>query len=349
VRQKIMNYIRAGYPGLFVVSHEEARIEAELQSVAKQLKYGLFAWSITEGLVNTKDGNRREASEPMEAITQIGDLGENVLVLLRDFHAFLADANPVLVRAVKDALRVAKTKGRVLIIVGCRQVLPPELEREFVVLDFALPDKAALSAVLDGILKSAKIKKLETEERAAILDAASGLTTTEAENAFALSVVETSKVIPTVVSREKAQAIRKNGLLEIAEVRETLDDIGGLDVLKDWLLKRREAFSDRAVSYGLPAPKGLLILGPPGCGKSLTAKATASVLQRPLLKLDVGRIFGSLVGQSEQNLRAVIQTAEAVAPCVLFVDELEKSFAGSKSSGSSDGGTSSRVFGSFLG
>ena len=348
MRQKIMNYIRAGYPGLFVVSHEETRIEAELQSVAKQLKYGLFAWSITEGLVDTKDGQRREASEPMEAITQIGELGENVLVLLRDFHAFLADANPVLVRAVKDALRVAKTKGRVLIVVGCRQVLPPELEREFVVLDFALPDKAALGGVLDGILKSAKLKKPEAEDRSLILDAASGLTTTEAENAFALSVVENSKVTPSIVSREKAQTIKKNGLLEIAEVRETLDDIGGLDVLKDWLLKRREAFSDRAVSYGLPAPKGLLILGVPGTGKSLTAKATASVFQRPLLKLDAGRIFGSLVGQSEQNLRSVIQTAESIAPCVLLVEELEKGFAGSRSSGASDGGTTSRVFGSFL-
>ena len=348
MREKIMNYIRAGYPGLFVVSHEEARLEAELQGLAQQLKYGLYAWSVTEGLVNTKDGKRQEAGEPLEVINQIQALGENVLVLLRDLHTFLADANPILVRAIKDALRVAKTKGRVLLIVGCRQVLPPELEREFVVLDFALPDKAALGTVLDGILKSAKLKKPEADERALLLDAASGLTTTEAENAFALSVVEAGRIQPGLVAREKAQSVKKNGLLEICEVRETLADIGGLDVLKDWLLKRREAFSERAVSYGLPAPKGLLILGVAGTGKSLTARATASVLQRPLLKLDVSRIFGSLVGQSEQNLRAVLQTAESIAPCVLLVEELEKGFAGSRSSGASDGGTTSRVFGSFL-
>jgi len=131
-------------------------------------------------------------------------------------------------------------------------------------------------------------------------------------------------------------------------VRESLNDIGGLDVLKDWLRGRRDAFSDRAREYGLPSPKGLLICGIPGTGKSLTAKATASVFGRPLLKLDAGKLYGSLVGQSESNLRSVIQVAEAIAPCVLWLDELEKGLAGSKSSGSTDGGTSSRVFGSFI-
>jgi SpoVK/Ycf46/Vps4 family AAA+-type ATPase len=136
--------------------------------------------------------------------------------------------------------------------------------------------------------------------------------------------------------------------LEIIETTASLDLIGGLDVLKDWLLKRKEAFSQKAIQYGLPTPKGLLILGIPGTGKSLTAKATAAVLGVPLLKLDAGRLFGGLVGQSEGNLRLVIQTAEAIAPCVLWMDEIEKGFAGSKSSGSTDGGTSARVFGSFI-
>jgi SpoVK/Ycf46/Vps4 family AAA+-type ATPase len=127
-----------------------------------------------------------------------------------------------------------------------------------------------------------------------------------------------------------------------------LNQIGGLQVLKSWLLTRKEAFSERARTYGLPVPKGLLIVGVPGTGKSLTAKATANVFGVPLLKLDAGRIFGSLVGQSESNLRSAVQTAEAIAPCVLWIDEIEKGFAGSKSSGSSDGGTSARVFGSFI-
>jgi SpoVK/Ycf46/Vps4 family AAA+-type ATPase len=160
--------------------------------------------------------------------------------------------------------------------------------------------------------------------------------------------VEAKNIVPAVVAREKAQAVKKNGLLEIVQTSESLESIGGLDVLKTWLLKRKEAFSKRAAQYGLPAPKGLLIVGIPGTGKSLTAKATASVFGVPLLKLDAGRIFAGLVGQSESNLRSVIQTAEAIAPCCLWIDELDKGFAGSKSSGNTDGGTSARVFGTFL-
>ena len=165
---------------------------------------------------------------------------------------------------------------------------------------------------------------------------------------MALSVVGSKAVTPGNVAREKANAIRQNGLLEIVETCQSLDGIGGLDQLKTWLLKRSHAFGQAAKDYGLPCPKGLLIVGVPGTGKSLTAKATASVFGRPLLKLDAGRLFGSLVGQSEANLRQAINTAEAVAPCVLWIDELEKGFAGSRSSGSADGGKGARVFGSFL-
>ena len=148
--------------------------------------------------------------------------------------------------------------------------------------------------------------------------------------------------------QQAASEVKKGGLLEICSLAASLDDIGGLDVLKEWLLKRRHAFGQKAIEYGLPTPKGLLIIGIPGTGKSLTAKATAKVFGVPLLKLDAGRIFAGLVGQSESNLRSVIQTAEAIAPCCLWIDEVEKGFAGSKSSGATDGGTSSRVFGSFI-
>src|SRR6185369_10130570 len=186
------------------------------------------------------------------------------------------------------------------------------------------------------------------EDRERILEAATGLTTIEAENAFALSYAQCKAVQPAVVAKEKAQAVKKNGLLEILDASENLDSIGGLEVLKTWLLKRKMAFSQRAIEYGLPTPKGLMILGIAGTGKSLTAKATAKVFGVPLLKLDVGRIFAGVVGQSESNLRSVIQTAEAIAPCCLWIDEVEKGFSGSKSSNSTDGGTSARVFGSFI-
>jgi SpoVK/Ycf46/Vps4 family AAA+-type ATPase len=202
--------------------------------------------------------------------------------------------------------------------------------------------------VLEGIKESAGIKSIEPEQQEKVIDAACGLTTIEAENAFALSFVQRSTIEPSVVAREKAQAVKKNGLLEIIESRETLESIGGLDVLKSWLLKRNDAFGQRAKEYGLPTPKGLLVIGIPGTGKSLTAKVTASVFGVPLLKLDAGRLFAGIVGQSESNLRSVIQTAEAIAPCCLWIDEMEKGFAGSKSSGSTDGGTSARVFGSFI-
>ena len=348
MREKLTNYIRAGYPGICLVTAEETRAEAELKAVAVATKHGLVAWSATTGLVDTGDGRALGAEDPMEAITAIASLPENAVVLFRDLHMFLADANPVLVRALKDALAHAKTAGKCLILLGCRSQLPPELEREFVVLDFALPDKVALGQVLDGICESAKLKRSKGDEREAILDAASGMTCSEAENAMALSVVQSRSVVAVAVAREKAATVKRSGLLEVVEAQAGLEGIGGLDHLKQWLLRRREAFGSRAVEYRLPCAKGLLIVGVPGTGKSLTAKATASVFGRPLLRLDAGRLFGSLVGQSEANMRSVIQVAEAVAPCVLWIDEMENGLAGSKSSGAADGGTRSRVFGSFI-
>ena len=211
-----------------------------------------------------------------------------------------------------------------------------------------LPGISELATVLDGIISSGAIPAPNNAVRESALANTRGLTTTEAENAFALSVVETQEISPAVIAREKARTLKRNGLVEIVETATSLDDIGGLENLKDWLTRRAGAFGQAAKAYGLPAPKGLLIVGIPGTGKSLTAKATASAFGLPLLRLDMGRVFGGIVGQSEANLRAVIQTAEAIAPCVLWIDEIEKGFSGSSSSGSSDGGTSARVFGSFL-
>lgn len=186
------------------------------------------------------------------------------------------------------------------------------------------------------------------EKRESLVNAALGLTTIEAENIFALAVVGEGKLDAKVISHEKARAIKRNGLIEVIETHPKLEDIGGLDALKAWLQSRAGAFGAAARNYGLPAPKGLLILGIPGTGKSLTAKATAAVFGIPLLRLDMGEVFGGIVGQSESNLRSVIQNAEAIAPCVLWIDEIEKGFSGTKSSGNTDGGTSARVFGSFL-
>ena len=352
MQKQLNTYLQAGYPGLAVISSEEARAEAEIAATCTSLKRRLLAWSSTEGLVDTKEGRVTTCPDPLDALQLLDGMfaadNPRHVVLFRDLQLHMDQTDPMLVRRLKDILRVAKTNGHALILLGCRLKLPPELEHEITHVDFNLPGPDQLGTVFDGIIKSAKLKNIQNTVREAALQNALGLTTTEAENAFALSVVETKGIDHKVVAREKARTLKKNGLVEVVEASTSLDDIGGLGLLKDWLGRRAGAFGESAKTYGLPAPKGLLIVGIPGTGKSLTAKATASAFGLPLLRLDMGRVFGGIVGQSEANLRAVIQTAEAIAPCVLWIDEIEKGFSGSKSSGSTDGGTSSRVFGSFL-
>jgi len=350
MKHQIIRYARAGHAGLFLCTAEETRAEAIVKAATEELQRPLHAWSATEGFIDTQLGTIQSCPDPAVALDQITDLQDDAVILLRDFGAFLEDKDPVLHRKLRDTLRNARTTGKLLIL-GVWKPLPAELEREITRLDLALPDAAELDLVLDGIIASAGLtghRDLTPALREAALAAAGGLTTLEAENAFALSLIESETISPAIVSREKAQALKKGGLLEVITTTESLDSIGGLDRLKGWLLQRHEAFTKRARDYGLPLPKGMLVLGVPGTGKSLTAKATASVFGVPLLKLDAGKLFGSLVGQSEANLRSVIQTAEAISPCVLWIDEIEKGFGGAGSSGGSDGGTSARVFGTML-
>jgi hypothetical protein len=348
----LTTYLRAGYPGLVLLTPEEARAEAELAGACRDLDRHLHAWSSTDGLVDTSNGQSAACPDPLDALILVESLFRQEeprhVVMLRDLQLHLDQSDPLLVRRLKDLLRLAKSAGHALVLTGCRVKLPPELEHEVTVIELDLPDAIQLGNVLNGILVSASIPPLEPAVCESVLHAALGLTTVEAENAFALSLVESSHIDPVLVAREKARTLKRGGLVEVVEAGTGLADIGGLDQLKDWLTGRAGAFSAAAKFYGLPAPKGLLIVGIPGTGKSLTAKATAGAFGLPLLRLDMGRVFGGIVGQSEANLRSVIQTAEAIAPCVLWIDEIEKGFSGSKSSGSSDGGTSSRVFGSFL-
>jgi SpoVK/Ycf46/Vps4 family AAA+-type ATPase len=214
------------------------------------------------------------------------------------------------------------------------------------VMEFKLPDREQLRVILEGIAESASLKLNGNTDR--ILDAAGGLTTTEAENAFALSVVEAKDVDPDVVAREKAHTVRKNGLLEIVEDTTTLDDIGGLENLKGTLHSMRNLFTKEARAYGLPTPRGQLYVGQPGTGKSLCARATGKIFNIPLLRLEAGRIFGSLVGESERNWRSAFATAKAVSPCVLWIDEVDGLFSGGESSGKTDGGTTARVIKAIL-
>jgi SpoVK/Ycf46/Vps4 family AAA+-type ATPase len=232
------------------------------------------------------------------------------------------------------------------------QQVPIELEKEVVVLDFPLPTMAELNQVLSGHLADSRNRRLTTDAREKLLKAALGLTRDEAEKVYRKAQVTAGRLTEAevdIVLSEKKQLIRRNGILEYIEEDETIDSVGGLEELKRWLKQRSNAFTERAREYGLPQPKGMLILGVPGCGKSLIAKTTARLWGLPLLRLDMGRVYdGSMVGRSEANLRNALKTAESISPVILFIDELDKAFAGSAGSADSDGGTSSRIFGSFL-
>jgi len=349
MKDPLIRYARAGYAGLFCCTSEEVRAEAEVKAAAETLNRPLHAWSLTTGFVDTSSGTVRTCPDPVAALEAVEAIEGDCLVLLRDFAALLEDRDPVLVRRLRDTLRHAKASGKLLLLLGVWKALPPELERELTRVDLALPGPDLLGELLDQLLANAGVTPPSPEIREAVIRAATGLTTMEAENAFALSLIESGFIQPALVAREKAHALKSGGLLEVIETRASLDAIGGLENLKAWLIQRGEAFTERARTYGLPVPKGMLVLGVPGTGKSLTAKATASVFGVPLLKLDAGRLFGGLVGQSEANVRSVIQTAEAISPCVLWIDEIEKGFGGvGGSGGSTDGGTSARVFGTML-
>jgi SpoVK/Ycf46/Vps4 family AAA+-type ATPase len=219
-----------------------------------------------------------------------------------------------------------------------------------------LPDHDDLSALLDEV--DAELREfqqidlsLDPVDRERILQAALGLTLSEAENVLAKIIVQKGRLsaddIPEIIA-EKKQIVRKSGLLEFCAATETFEQVGGLENLKAWLGKRAAAFSAEARAFGLPAPKGILLLGVQGCGKSLCAKAVSRLWQLPLLRFDMGKMFNSLVGSSEENVRKAIAVAESVAPAVLWVDEIDKAFAGSQASGMADGGTTARVFATFL-
>jgi hypothetical protein len=349
MHDRLIARIRAGFSGFCIVTAEEARAEDTVRTVAEELSYQLYSWSVTDGLMCPAAGSVRDMPDPLDAINAVAELPESSILLLKDFHHFLSQGgqspDPVLVRAVRDRIRDARRTGKVIVLTGCAIELPLDLRKEFTVLDLDLPDRETLRDMATHLAESASIEVTDEQAEAAA-EAARGLTTVEAEDIMALSLVTERTLDPTMIAREKAVAIGRDGILELVEPTETAADVGGLDNLKGWLAKRRNAFGREAREYGLPNPKGVLILGIPGTGKSLTAKVASSILQRPILRLDAGKLFAGIVGESEANLRRAIATAEAISPCICWLDELEKSFG--NRGGESDGGTSSRVLGSFL-
>lgn len=362
--QELEVMIRAKYPLIYIQTWEEERVEEAIKAICDKLnKSGgalprqLHTWSVTQAMeppivarIRNNDDQKKLPAE-LEVLAEVHEAAEGAVFLLRDYHPYLRDNR--VVRLLRDLSGRLRGKTQTLVLVSPVMQLPMELEKDVTVLEFPLPGVDEINAQLDEVIESVKgnpkvTTDLQPDEREQIVKAAQGLTLEEIESAFARSLVEVKKLDVERILEEKKQIVKKSGLLEYYPPQNKLSDVGGFDLLKDWLEKRHAAFTDKAQDFGIPSPKGVLLLGVQGCGKSLIAKAIAATWNLPMLKLDVGRIFGSLVGQSEENIRKAIRVAESVAPCVLWADELEKGFAGTQSSGVSDGGTTARVFSTFL-
>jgi AAA+ superfamily predicted ATPase len=352
--------VRARYPLVYLLSWEEQRIDAMLTELASRHGKHLLDWSVTRGLRRI-GGTRGKlgmgvdgVADPLKVLQAIGKLAEPSLVVLKDFHPYLDD--PKVVRGLRELAVDLKQSYSTLVLLSPVLKIPAELEKEMSVLDVPLPGPAELGELLREIVTVVRENKRATvaltgEEAGRLVRAAQGLTLAEAENAFAKAIAVDGTLGADdieLVLDEKRQVIRKSGLLEYHATDATLGGVGGLEYLKSWLDRRAAAFGEEARAFGLPEPKGLLMLGVQGCGKSLTAKAIASQWKLPLLRLDMGRIFAGFIGSSEENIRRAIRMAEGVAPVVLWIDEIEKGLSGTGSSDHSDGGTTARVFGALL-
>lgn len=360
--QELDTLIRARYPIIFIVSSEEMRLQNVVVEVAQKRQKKVFEWSYSTGIVpagtSIQSQKHRNAAtkDPLLALDQVIEQVEPAVFIFKDFHPFLTKSNFAVIRKLKEIAIQLKSSYKTIILISPVMEIPTELEKEVTLMNFPLPDRDDLAMLLDKIIedvKAFKKVKIELDEagRERLLQAALGLTLGEAENVFAKIIVKEERLSGDHVQEvfaEKQQIIRKSGLLEYYATNITFSNVGGLSVLKEWLEKRTMAFSEEARTFGLPSPKGILMLGVQGCGKSLCAKSVSSLWQLPLLRFDMGKMFNSLVGSSEENVRRAIAVAESVAPAVLWVDEIDKAFAGSQSSGSTDGGTTARVFGTFL-
>jgi hypothetical protein len=344
--ERLAEYVRACFTGLWVESHEHDEALAEIGQLCRQESWRLATWDIDRGLriAGQADGPAPgdSGSDPLAAIRALGALAMPVgsaLLVLVNFHRFLQSAE--IVQALAHQIAQGKQTRTFVVILSPIVQIPTELEKLFVVVEHDLPSREQLAEIVRGV--ATEPGEMPDESVEAVLDSAAGLTRYEAENAFALSLVRHRRIEPSVVFEQKSQQLKKSGLLSLHQGTETFADLGGMEGLKSFCLRslrnsRRDSVRTR--------PRGVLLLSPPGCGKSAFAKSLGNETGRPTLVLDVGGLLGSLVGQSEQNIRQALRIADAMAPCVLFVDELEKALSGINGQG--DSGVSSRLFGTLL-
>ena len=348
-KDELLLLLRARYPVIYISTPEEERVEQVIATGARELNNrGVYVWDFVEGYKGnpTDDGVARR--NPLQALEHVEKLPATVgaVFVLRDFHRFLDDV--AISRKLRNLTRRLKSQPKNIILLAPQVEVPEDLAETITVLDFALPDVQTIRTEVTRLLESLNAL-LAPKDLDALVQSCQGLSIERIRRVLARGIAAHGTFRPEdidLVLEEKRQTIRQTQILDFYPATEQISDIGGLDNLKDWLLRRGNAFSEKARQYGLPHPRGLLLVGIQGTGKSLTAKAIAHHWHLPLLRLDVGRLFAGLIGESESRTRQMIQIAEALAPCILWIDEIDKAFSGVDGRG--DSGTSSRVFGTFI-
>jgi len=362
VNEEIYLLIKARYPIIYIVSWEEERVLNELSKICHRGGEKLIIWSYSSGFVdeNNKPVGEGGITDPVNAINYVmRNAEDNRVYVFLDFHNFLRVNSRIdpafIIRKLRDIARILPNTTSSLIILSPILELPMELEKDVTVIDYPLPDLKVLDSILSDIENKCKSNPnltidLQEKEREELLKACLGLTFSEVNNVVSKALVKDGRLdasdIPLILE-EKKQLTKKGGFLEYVDVNVGLDAVGGLDVLKQWFKERSLGFTEEARKFPLEVPKGVLLTGIPGCGKSMCAKAVAKDWRKPLLRFDIGSVFGKYLGESEFNMRRAIKIAEAMAPCVLWIDEIEKGFSGVQA-GERDSGTAARVFGTFL-
>ena len=340
--------LRARYPLIYIPTSEEERVEAAIAKVSKSLGRDMLVWDFVDGYQSNPNDAGVGKRNPLQALELVDKTAKGAVFVLRDFDRFLEDV--AIARKLKNLARKLKSEAQNIIVIAARINIPDALSEFFSILEFPLPNPSELRIEIEQIAKSTDSQDaLNKQAIDDLVRASQGLSLERIRRVLAKAIAENNYLRPDdveLILEEKRQSIRQTQILEFYPSTTEISEIGGLDNLKEWLLRRGGAFSDRARKYGLPHPRGLLLAGIQGTGKSLTAKAISHHWHLPLLRLDVGRLFAGLVGESESRTRQMIQLAEALSPCVLWIDEIDKAFSGLEGRG--DSGTTNRVFGTFL-
>ncbi len=341
--------LRARYPLIYIPTLEEERVEATIaQSAKSQGNRAVYIWDFVEGYQGNPNDVGFGRRNPLQALEFVEKLPAeaSAIFILRDYHRFLEDIS--ISRKLRNLSRRLKSQPKNIVIISPQIAIPSDLSEVLTILEFPLPVVGEIKLEIERLL-AANGQSLNNKFIDELVRSCQGLSMDRIRRVLARAIATDGEIQPEnieLVLEEKRQTIRQTQILDFYPATERMGDIGGLDNLKEWLLRRGGSFSERARQYGLPYPRGLLLVGIQGTGKSLTAKAIAHHWHLPLLRLDVGRLFGGLVGESESRTRQMIQLAEALAPCVLWIDEIDKAFGGID--GKADAGTSSRVFGTFI-